>query len=437
MMRYLSLKLLFLLLAGTVFADAPVASRIIDGTIHYYESLHEAVAAVPAAHESVNLLSEIEIVLLADITIHAPLIIGDNINIRLVADNGNRTIMRGDDFLDYPIIWITGENASLTLGKDDAQYELIIDGGYLNNPPILSGSPLITLNGLDSKLIMYDNVILQNNYNVGLVTGETSYYKHGGGVFVRTTGDNFDRPVEFIMKGGIIRGNANKAQHPQPWGGGVRVSSGIFTLEKGEIMNNITARTGGGVFISPLASFKKTGGVIYGENAPEGYQNISMDFSSTGFFTHAITVGEIEFSIFKFRNNTVKENEVLSYTATITGNGTFGKGEKWHDQYTVLKRGLLIAVIAVVTLLMAAGVVLFVRIKSRQKIQGKQAEIAVGDIHFSPREKEVLELLLKGLSFRDISNELHISISGVKHHSQNIYRKLGIQSRTELLVKFK
>jgi len=278
---------------------------------------------------------------------------------------------------------------------------------------------------------------LQNNYNVGLVTAETSNYKHGGGVFVRTTGDNFARPVEFIMKGGIIRGNANKAQHPQPWGGGVRVSSGIFTMENGIIMNNITARTGGGVFISPLASFKKTGGVIYGEDAPEGYQNISMDFSSTGFFTHTITVGEIEFTIFKFRNDTVKENESLSYMATITGMGTFGKGENWHDQYTVLKRNLFIAAIAVVTLLLAAGVVLFVRKKSRQKIQGKQAKTAVGDIPFSPREKEVLDMLLKGLSFKDISNNLNLSMSGVTHHSQNIYRKLGIQSRTELLVKFK
>jgi len=52
------------------------------------------------------------------------------------------------------------------------------------------------------------------------------------------------------------------------------------------------------------------------------------------------------------------------------------------------------------------------------------------------REKEVLNLLLKGKSNKDISGITHISTDTVKTHLQNIYRKFGVKSRLEAVSLF-
>ena len=49
------------------------------------------------------------------------------------------------------------------------------------------------------------------------------------------------------------------------------------------------------------------------------------------------------------------------------------------------------------------------------------------------REKEIIELILRGKSNREIEKELFISIYTVKNHVQNIYAKLGVRSRTKLI----
>ncbi|MDR2597607.1 MAG: helix-turn-helix transcriptional regulator, partial [Treponema sp.] len=52
------------------------------------------------------------------------------------------------------------------------------------------------------------------------------------------------------------------------------------------------------------------------------------------------------------------------------------------------------------------------------------------------REIEIFNLLLTNLSTKEIASKLELTYSGVNFHIQNLYRKLGIQSRTELLAKF-
>ena len=49
----------------------------------------------------------------------------------------------------------------------------------------------------------------------------------------------------------------------------------------------------------------------------------------------------------------------------------------------------------------------------------------------SERERVVLEAVARGLSNREISRELWISEQTVKFHLRNLYRKLGVSSRTE------
>lgn len=49
------------------------------------------------------------------------------------------------------------------------------------------------------------------------------------------------------------------------------------------------------------------------------------------------------------------------------------------------------------------------------------------------REQQVLTLLAEGLLNREIGEELGISPKTVARHRENIMRKLGLHSRTELV----
>jgi len=52
----------------------------------------------------------------------------------------------------------------------------------------------------------------------------------------------------------------------------------------------------------------------------------------------------------------------------------------------------------------------------------------------SDREREVLHLIAKGYSHKEISDELFISIHTVVTHRKNISQKLGIKSASGLTV---
>jgi|SRR6185503_20224402 len=53
----------------------------------------------------------------------------------------------------------------------------------------------------------------------------------------------------------------------------------------------------------------------------------------------------------------------------------------------------------------------------------------------SPREKDILKALAKGLRYKEIADEQFISLQTVRTHARHIYEKLHVQSRTEALNK--
>ena len=55
--------------------------------------------------------------------------------------------------------------------------------------------------------------------------------------------------------------------------------------------------------------------------------------------------------------------------------------------------------------------------------------------NLSKREKEILSLLAKGYRYKEIADQLSISIETVRTHIRNIYEKLHVQSRTEAINK--
>jgi DNA-binding NarL/FixJ family response regulator len=53
----------------------------------------------------------------------------------------------------------------------------------------------------------------------------------------------------------------------------------------------------------------------------------------------------------------------------------------------------------------------------------------------SNRENEILQLLSKGLLYKEIADKLSISVSTVRQHIHHIYEKLHVQNRTEAINK--
>jgi DNA-binding NarL/FixJ family response regulator len=52
------------------------------------------------------------------------------------------------------------------------------------------------------------------------------------------------------------------------------------------------------------------------------------------------------------------------------------------------------------------------------------------------REQEILALLAKGYLYKEIADQLGISLSTVRAHLHTVYEKLHVQSRTQAVVKF-
>jgi len=408
----------------------------------YYSTIHEALAAIAVNETALGASIEhpVEITLYADLILDEPFTIADGMHIRLIAGEANRTIQRSVNLMEFPVIWVLGENSSLALGSPNMAHELYIDGGYLNDPPIFAHAPLVAVNGQDARLIMYDGVTLQNNYNIADVL-TTNYYQNGAGVIVRTIDDNSERQAEFIMKGGTIRGNTNSVNSAVSSGGGVYAAGfGIFTMEGGVIMGNTANRSGGGVAVGSRASLKKTGGIVYGFRASAGYRNVALEnYSPPKYYGHAVYVAIFN-PVAQYRNNNVYDNDNLSYTGVPRGNGTFGENEKWDNPDKASRRRLFIIISAAIVLCALVFFIIRISLKKKiEKILNKKpaSKINLDNFNLSPRENEICSLLLTELSMKQIASVLKLTYSGVTFHVRNLYQKMGVQSRTELIVKVK
>lgn len=65
------------------------------------------------------------------------------------------------------------------------------------------------------------------------------------------------------------------------------------------------------------------------------------------------------------------------------------------------------------------------------KSKEKSAKIETNLLKLSSRQREVFDLILKGKSNKEIIAGLHIELSTLKTHINQIYKILGIQSRRE------
>jgi DNA-binding NarL/FixJ family response regulator len=69
------------------------------------------------------------------------------------------------------------------------------------------------------------------------------------------------------------------------------------------------------------------------------------------------------------------------------------------------------------------------------KYKHSQARIELQDHSLTRREMEVLNLVAKGLSSKEIARKLFISENTVETHRQNIFSKMGVHNVADLLVR--
>jgi DNA-binding NarL/FixJ family response regulator len=57
-------------------------------------------------------------------------------------------------------------------------------------------------------------------------------------------------------------------------------------------------------------------------------------------------------------------------------------------------------------------------------------------VELSPREREVLELLARGYLYKEIAEQLKISVQTVNTYIRRIYEKLHVRSRAQAVAKY-
>jgi DNA-binding NarL/FixJ family response regulator len=85
----------------------------------------------------------------------------------------------------------------------------------------------------------------------------------------------------------------------------------------------------------------------------------------------------------------------------------------------------------------AGGAPMSMQIARKVVAHFHQRQEAAGELgQLTRREHEILGLLAKGCLYKEIADQLGISMSTVRTHIHAVYEKLHVQSRTEAVVKF-
>ncbi len=67
----------------------------------------------------------------------------------------------------------------------------------------------------------------------------------------------------------------------------------------------------------------------------------------------------------------------------------------------------------------------------------EKLELLTSETGLTEREKDIVKLLCEGATYQDMADRLYISKNTVKHHVTNVYRKLGVNSKEEMIDIFR
>ena len=129
-------------------------------------------------------------------------------------------------------------------------------------------------------------------------------------------------------------------------------------------------------------------------------------------------------------NNYKKEPCVVSFRQFDNG---WHIGMVIHEKTYFKEMRKMRLTLIIIGLALAA---LFITIILRLSQARKELQYFKDEPNLTVREREIFSLLLAGKEVKEIASNLKISYSGVNFHMKNLFAKLGIHSRAELLVKY-
>jgi DNA-binding NarL/FixJ family response regulator len=103
----------------------------------------------------------------------------------------------------------------------------------------------------------------------------------------------------------------------------------------------------------------------------------------------------------------------------------------------LLKKMLTVELISAIEEVYAGGAPMTMQIARKVVEHFKRIKSPAADLDkLTPREHEVLTLLAKGFLYKEISDQLGISLNTFRSYQRAIYEKLHVHSRTEATVKY-
>jgi len=132
--------------------------------------------------------------------------------------------------------------------------------------------------------------------------------------------------------------------------------------------------------------------------------------------------------------NACPEIKVVMHTMYDDDNRVFDSICAGADGY-ILKNTSPVHLVAALHEVMAGGTPMSPFIAQKIFQHFRQEKLNSEQFQLTSREKEILELLVRGNSYKMIADKASIGIDTVKKHLQNIYHKLHVNCGTEAVAK--
>ncbi|MBK8086631.1 MAG: response regulator transcription factor [Chitinophagaceae bacterium] len=184
------------------------------------------------------------------------------------------------------------------------------------------------------------------------------------------------------------------------------------------------------MLLDEASGYKVTGSFSDCDNVIDDLKNcnpemVIMDIDMPG-------IGGIE-GVKRIKQN-YPEVKVVMHTVFDDDNRIFESICAGADGY-LLKNTAPLKLIQMLEDLMQGGAAMSPFVAQRVFQYFRQNNKVNDEFHLTAREKEILELLVKGNSYKMIADKTAISIDTVKKHLQNIYHKLHVNCGTEAVAK--
>ena len=130
------------------------------------------------------------------------------------------------------------------------------------------------------------------------------------------------------------------------------------------------------------------------------------------------------------------KTQVLMLTTYEEGDLIFDSLRKGASGY-LLKNMPPSELIQAIEQVHAGGAPMSMQIARKVVSHFQQIKMPQSDMEkLTKREQEILALLAKGYLYKEIADQLGVSLSTVRAHLHTVYEKLHVQSRTEAVVKY-